>query len=357
MRHAVILAGGSGERFWPLSRPERPKQFLPLGGDASLLRATFERVRGVVPPERIWVVTLDRHARRVRRELPEVAPGRVLREPQARNTAPALALAAWSIGRRDPAGTLLVVPADAWAPRAAPYRKALRAALAAASPGEHLVLIGVRPTRAETGYGYIEPGDPLGRGPARSVRRFVEKPNPARAKRFLSGGKHLWNCGIFAWTVPAFTEAVETHLPQLFRAFRGMAGPPLSGNALARAYGKAPRISVDVGILERARNAAVVPAAFPWDDLGSWRALERLGTGGYTRGSVAAWDSPGLVAWSEAGDVAVIGVPEVVVVRTADATLVVAKDRVQDVRRAAERFRRSPPGTRGGKRSRRVSKS
>jgi mannose-1-phosphate guanylyltransferase len=293
----------------------------------------------------------------VRRELPEVDPARVLREPEARNTAPALAFAAWSVAHRDPAGTLLVVPADAWAPRAAPYRRALRTALAAAADGDRLVLIGVRPTRAETGYGYIEPGNPVGPGPARSVRRFVEKPAPARARRFVTGGKHLWNCGIFAWTVPAFTAAVERHLPDLFRTFQGMAGTPLSGKRLARAYAKAPRVSVDVGILERARNVAVVPAAFPWDDLGSWRALERLGSGGYIRGSVAAWDSPGLVAWAESGNVAVIGVPDVVVVHTADATLVVAKDRVQDVRRAAETFRRPQPKTNARKRSRRVSKS
>lgn len=356
MRHAVILAGGSGERFWPLSRPQRPKQFLPLGGERSLLRATYERVRGVVSPDRIWVVTLGRHAARVRRELPEVAPSRVLREPEARNTGPALAFAAWALRRQDPGAVMLVVPADAWAPKAAPYRRALRAAMTAAEAAPRLVLIGVRPTRAETGYGYIEPGERLGRGPVRAVRRFVEKPSPARARRFLSGGKHLWNCGIFAWNAAVFAEAVERHLPDLFRAFGGMTGTPPAGKRLAAAYGKAPRISVDFGILERAGNAAVIPAAFPWDDLGSWRALERLGHGGYTRGSVAAWDSPGLVAWAESGDVAVIGVPGVVVVHTADATLVVAKDRVQEVRQAAERFR-PPPAGRGRKRSRRVSKS
>lgn len=354
MRHAVILAGGSGERFWPLSRPERPKQFLPLGGERSLLRATFERVRGVVPPERIWVVTLARHAARVRRELPEIAPARILREPEARNTAPALYYSALIVGRNDPRAALLVVPADAWAPEAAPYRRALRAALRAAERTPHLVLVGVRPTRPETGYGYIEPGDVLGSGPARRVRRFVEKPTLARARRFLSGGRHLWNCGIFAWTAGTFIEAVERHLPELSRAFGG-AVP--AGKRLREAYGRAPRISVDYGVLERARNVAVVPAAFPWDDLGSWRALERLGKGGFTRGSVAAWDSPGLVAWAERGDIAVIGVPDVVVVHTPDATLVVAKERVQEVRRAAERFGPSAPGTRGSKRSRRVSRS
>jgi mannose-1-phosphate guanylyltransferase len=359
MRHAIILAGGSGERFWPLSRPDRPKQFLPLAGNLSLIRATFERLRPVVGPDRVWVVTSAEHARRVSRELPEVVGARILREPRRRNTAPALHLAALAIARRDPQASLLVVPADAWAPRVAPYRRALRSALAVAEREDHLVLIGVRPTRVETGYGHIEPGDRLGRGPARSVRRFVEKPSVARARRFVSGGKHLWNCGIFAWRVDVFREAVRRHLPDLDRAFSILeTNRRWTRNLLAGAYGKAPSISVDYGVLERARNVAVVPAAFPWDDLGSWRALERLGKGEFRRGSVLSWDSPGLVAWAESGRIAVIGVRDAVVVHTPEATLVVAKDRAQEVRRVAEELTRAP--RRPGKKrthARRVSKS
>lgn len=347
MRHAVILAGGSGVRFWPLSRRSRPKQFLPLAGGRSLLRSTFERLLPLVPAERIWVVTSRRHARRVARELPEVPARHILAEPVARNTAPAIAWASRAAAAEDPEAALLVVPADAWVPRAAPYRRALAAALEVAEAGERLVLVGVEPARPDTGYGYIEPGDPLGRGPARAVRRFVEKPSPARARRFAAGGRHLWNCGIFAWRAEIFLSAVREHLPDLARALGGLSGRERSGEAVERAFARAPAISVDYGVLEPAGNVAVVPAAFPWDDLGSWGALERLGRGGrFTHGPVVDMDSPGLVAWAESGTVAVVGVENIVVVHTPDATLVVAKDRAQDVRRVVDRLERTAAGRR-----------
>ena len=297
MRHVIILAGGSGVRFWPLSRRDHPKQFLPLAGTTSLLRATYERVRPLVEEDRIWVVTSRRHRRRVRRELPELARGRVLAEPRARNTAPAILWAALAVARTDPEATMLVVPADAWVPRPGPYRRALTAALRAAEKTERLVLVGARPTRPETGYGYIEPGDSLGTGRLLAVKRFVEKPNPGRARRFVAGGRHLWNCGIFAWRTETFRAAIRRHLPELDRAFAGLETGRRGAAAVERAYERAPAVSVDNGVLERARNVAVIPASFPWDDLGSWGALERLGRdGSFTRGRVVAVDSPGLVA-------------------------------------------------------------
>jgi mannose-1-phosphate guanylyltransferase len=333
MRHAVILAGGSGERFWPLSRADRPKQFLPLAGTSSLLRATFERIRAVVPAERVWIVTSDRHARRVRKEIPEVPARQVLREPMGRNTAPALYLAALAISRVDPGASMLSVPADAWVPRKGPYQKSLREALKLGEAEDRLVLVGVSPTRAETGYGYIEPGPALSQGIGRAVKRFVEKPSLTRARRFVAGKRHLWNCGIFAWRTSVFVDEVHEHLPELVSAFEPLEGKHPTRKLLASAYRKAPSISVDHGVLERAGNVAVIPATFPWDDLGSWRALERLSPGDFRRGEVIALDSPGLVAWAESGMLAVVGVPDVVVVHTKDATLVVAKDRAQDVRK------------------------
>ncbi len=288
-----------------------------------------------------------RHARAVRAELPEVAPERILAEPEGRNTAPAILLAALAAQAADPGAVLVVVPADAWVPRAVPYRRALAAALGAAEGGDRLVLVGVKPTRVETGYGYIDPGEPVGRGPARRVRRFEEKPTPARARRFVAGGRHLWNCGIFAWRSRVYVRAVETHLPGLATAFAPLAGGSRGARALARAYAAAPSVSVDYGILERADDVAVIPADFPWDDLGSWRALERLGRdGGFRRGRVVALESPGLVAWAEGGTVAVVGVRDVVVVHTRDATLVVAKDRAQEVRAVVEALEATPEGRR-----------
>jgi len=342
MRHAVILAGGGGERFWPLSRKDRPKQLLALAGDRSLLRATFERIRAVVPAERIWVVTGRVLAARVRRALPELESRHILREPVGRNTAPALYLATLAISRKDPDGVQVVVPADAWVPRERPYHQALRAAFRVAERRGRLVLVGVRPTRVETGYGYIEPGKLLGDGPGREVRRFVEKPSTVRARRLVASGRHLWNCGIFAWRNEVFTEAVHLHLPDLARAFARLERGRLTVQNLDAAYRKAPSVSVDYGILERAANAAVLPARFAWDDLGSWRALERLGTGGgFRHGRVIALESPGSIVWAEGGTAAVLGVPDVVVVHTRDATLVVPKDRAQEVRRLVARIGKS----------------
>lgn len=166
------------------------------------------------------------------------------------------------------------------------------------------------------------------------VKRFVEKPSLTRARRFVAGERHLWNCGIFAWRTEVFVEAVRKHLPELARAFGPLEGKRRPTRKLLESgYRKAPSISVDHGVLERAGNVAVIPATFPWDDLGSWRALERLSRGDFRRGEVIALDSPGLVAWAEGGMLAVVGVPDVVVVHTKDATLVVAKDRAQDVRK------------------------
>ncbi len=345
MRHAVILAGGSGVRFWPVSRKRRPKQFLPLGTEQSLLRATFERLLPLIPAERIWVVTAAEHARRVRQEIPELTPARILREPVGRNTAPAIHLAVLAIEAADPGASLVVVPADAWVPRAGAYRRALRSALVAAERADRLVLIGVHPTRPETGYGYIRAGEPLGRGPARAVRRFVEKPTPARARRYVRDGL-LWNCGVFAWRTGVYAQAVRRHVPRLDRAFRSLRFSATGPRGLDAAYAHAPSISVDYGVLEAAGNVAVIPATFPWDDLGSWGALERLGSGdGYRHGSVVAQDSPGLIAWSDGGTVAVLGIPNAVVVHTPDATLVMAKDRAQDVRDLVARLEASP-GTR-----------
>ena len=194
MRHAVILAGGSGDRFWPLSQKDHPKQFLPLAGEHSLLRDTFLRLRAVIPPERIWVVTAQAQARKVARELPELSRGNILGEPVQRNTAPALYLAALAVLRKDPDPTLLILPADAWVPKAKAYQKACRDAMNLAKSGGQLVLVGVQPTRVETGYGHIEPGAVLGTGPGKSVRRFIEKPSLPVAKRLVSGAGAT--CGI-----------------------------------------------------------------------------------------------------------------------------------------------------------------
>jgi len=338
MRHAVILAGGSGERFWPLSRDDRPKPFLAFFDETSLLRATFLRVRSIIPPERMWVVTAAAHVLRVRRELPELPPHHVLGEPVGKNTAPAIALAAGRIEAQDPEAVLLVLPADAWVPRPKPFLSSVRTVLRLAESEDRLYLVGVTPSRPETGYGWIEPGRPLGKGPARAVRRFVEKPSPARARRFLEGGRYLWNAGIFAWKARVFLEEAKKHLPKLHSALAPLHGGKLTPARLEAAYLEAPSISVDVGILERSRRVAVVAGRFAWDDLGTWAGLARLDSG-FRKGDVLTLDSPDTIVWAETGPVAVIGVPGIVVVRSGDATLVASLDRAQDVRTIARMIR------------------
>ena len=338
MRHAVILAGGSGERFWPLSRDDRPKPFLAFFNDTSLLRATFLRVRAIVPPERMWVVTALALVDRVHTELPELPKDHLLGEPMGKNTAPAIALAAGRIASSDPEAVLLVLPADAWVPRPAPFQRAARTVLNLAEAEDRLYLVGVAPTRPETGYGWIEPGQLLEGGPARAVRRFVEKPSPVKARRFLQNGRYLWNAGIFAWKARVFLEETKLHLPVLHRAFQGLGTGVLKRVTLERAYEKAPSISVDVGILERSRRVAVVPGRFAWDDLGTWAGLARLDPA-FRKGDVLTLDSPDTIVWAESGPVAVIGVPGIVVVRSGDATLVASLDRAQDVRTIARMLR------------------
>jgi len=338
MQHAVILAGGSGERFWPLSRDDRPKPFLAFFGETSLLRATFLRVRSIVPSDRIWVVTAMAHVARVRRELPEIPADHVLGEPLGKNTAPAITLAACRIAAQDQEAVLLVLPADAWVPRPQPFVRAAKTALRLAEREDRLYLVGVTPTRPETGYGWIEPGPVLGRGPARAVRRFVEKPTLARARRFLQSGRYLWNAGIFAWKARVFLEETNAHLPALYRAFHPLGVGTLTRPRLEAAYRKASSTSVDVGILERSRRVAVVVGRFAWDDLGTWSGLARLDPE-FQKGHVLKLDSPDTIVWAETGPVAVIGVPGIVVVRSGDATLVAALDRAQDVRTIARALR------------------
>ena len=203
---------------------------------------------------------------------------------------------------------------------------------------DRLYLVGVKPTRPETGYGWIEPGSALGKGPARSVRRFVEKPSPVRARRFLDSGRYLWNAGIFAWKARVFLEEVNAYLPGLFRSFQPLGAGTLTRSRLGAAYRKAPATSVDVGILERSKRVGVVAGRFAWDDLGTWSGLARLDPA-FRKGHVLTLDSPDTIVWAEGGPVAVIGVPGVVVVRSGEATLVASLDRAQDVRTAARMLR------------------
>jgi mannose-1-phosphate guanylyltransferase len=347
---AVVMAGGSGTRFWPLSRRQRPKQLLPLAEGRSLLAATVSRLAPLVAPARTWVATTTAVADAVRRELPQLSPENVLTEPVGRDTAACVGWVAWRLARLHPGAVTLVLPSDHLVGDAPAWRLALAAAAATACARGELVTIGVRASRPESGFGYLELGEDLAVIQGLSVRRvrsFVEKPSRERAAEFIALGNFRWNSGIFAWTVSAIERAIRSHLPELAAGLDAMMadvekrGEP---EALQLHYPSLPSVSVDFGVMEKATNVAAVCADFSWSDVGSWSALTELppaGPGaGVTRGEVVTVDSEGCVLVSEGPLVATIGIRDLVVVATPDAVLVVPKAQTQRVKELVEELRR-----------------
>jgi mannose-1-phosphate guanylyltransferase len=344
--YAVVMAGGQGTRFWPLSRAARPKQLLPLGGgDESLLRATVRRIAELVPPERVLVVTGANLKDGVLAELPELPPENVLAEPLGRNTAPCVGWAAATVARRDPASILAVLAADHFIGDEPAYVEVLRRAVRTAATGE-LVTVGIQPTRPETGYGYLELGDALGDGVFRA-RRFVEKPDRARAEEFLRAGNFLWNSGMFFFRADVVLAAIERFLPQLARgltAFDAAAAKGEEAEAVARGYAELPGVSIDTGVMERAERVAVVPGDFGWSDVGSWTTAwelaEKDGEGNALPADAVSVDGARNYVRAPHGKVvALVGVADLVVVDTEDALLVMPRERAQDVRAVVDALR------------------
>lgn len=334
--YPVIIAGGSGTRFWPLSRASRPKQFLPLASDKPLIADTAARLKGLAPPSRTLVVCGKLHARAVRAAVPALPAKNVLVEPAARNTAPAIGLATIEVASRDPDGVLLVLPSDHHVGDPARFRQVLSSAAEVARTGM-LVTIGLSPTRPETGYGYIQVGEPLS-GTARRVRRFVEKPDASTAQQYVHSGEYLWNGGIFVFQARAMLDAIREHLPALAD---GLEAIRKSRAKLGKVFPSLPSISIDYAVMEKAKNIAVLPGDFGWSDVGSFAAMEEVRPLD-SRGNVAAGKLPllvdcdGCVVLGKERPLAVVGMKDVVVVDAGDAVLVVPKRRSQDVRQVVE---------------------
>jgi mannose-1-phosphate guanylyltransferase len=321
---AVLMAGGSGTRFWPASRRAKPKQFLRLSGRQSLIRATWERLKGLVPPERVLVVAGEAHADLVRKHLPALPSGNLLCEPVGRNTTACIAWAACEIERRAPQSVQLVLPSDHVIRPAKRFRELVQLAADAAAAEDVLVTLGVRPSSPATGFGYIERGGPAGPLLQR-VARFVEKPARERAEEFVASGNFLWNAGIFVWSTAAILKALREFAPQTLAGARAFVASGVSD-----AYATLEAQSIDRSVLERARNVRVVPVDFEWSDVGSWEALGDLDRG---RAELVALESSNCIVWTEKDEVvALLGVSDLVVVHAGKVTLVCPRERAQDVR-------------------------
>jgi len=346
--YAVIMAGGKGARFWPRSRNRLPKHLLDITGGGTLIQETVERVSPLVPPERILVVTAAAHAAEVTRQLPMIPGENILVEPQGRNTAPCIGLAAAFVARRAGDAVMIVLPSDHVVADGEEFRRVLRVAAAAAEKDDCLVTVGIRPTKPETGYGYIEEGPPWARIEGETVYHVSsirEKPSLEEARRLLGLGRFFWNSGMFVWKASVILGAIETFLPAIAAGLRQIVaavGTPAQDEAVAAAYHSFPAISIDYGVMEKARNVRLVKGDFGWSDVGSWDALweiapkdERGNAAGRCAG-FAAVDAAGNYVESPGKFVALVGVEDLVVVETPDALLICRRGRSQDVRKVVE---------------------
>ena len=314
---AIILAGGSGERFWPLSTPERPKQFLSVFGNESLIRQSVGRLKGLVKPKDVYVITAKSLVAVTRKELPEIPKANIIGEPMRRDTGAAVALGVGVAGK----GVLGFFPADQIAANPAGFRKAVSAAIARAKKTDAIVTIGIKPTFPATGFGYVNP----------KSGQFVEKPNVAKAKAYLKKG-YLWNAGMFIARASVFADAISTCAGGL----KGLMGLR-SLRGLEKVYADLPKISFDYAVMEKLKNVEVVKGDFGWDDVGSYAAFDkhfkRGRDGNIVLGDVKAVETDGCTAVAKGAKIALLGVKDLVVVTTKDAVLVVAKDKVAELKK------------------------
>lgn len=346
----IILAGGSGTRFWPRSRKARAKQVLTLDGERTMIQRTLDRLTPLAPPRDIWVITNNLLSSTICGQLNCVPPDQILSEPAARNTAPAAGLAAFLIERIAPNAVLGIFPADHTIANEPAFLSVIEQAVTIAAEGENMVVLGVTPTRAETGYGYIETGEAACNGAVR-VRRFTEKPNRERAEEFLAAGNYHWNSGIFIWSARTLASAMREHLPETAPHLEAIAaawGTPDFARIFAELYPLCENISVDYAVLEprsakgeHHSNIYCLPADFGWNDLGSWAALyehqvaAKKNSDAHSNVTESAGtlviDSQRNYVYSPKKFVSLVGVRDLVVVETEDALLITTRDGSQDV--------------------------
>jgi mannose-1-phosphate guanylyltransferase len=343
----VVMAGGKGERFWPLSTPAHPKQFPPLLNGRSFFQHTVDRATELVGEERVLVATRRDLLPIVREQLPGFPVGNCILEPVGRDTAACIGLAALVIENRAPGARMLVTPSDHYISPFHAFEETVRQGLALLDRVDGLVTLGIPPTRPETGYGYLLAGEAVAEHPAaRRCARFTEKPDRRTAERFLADGRYYWNSGIFLWGAGTILKAVARHLPEHWdglEAIRAALGTPEEGRVLDEVFPRLRRVSVDVGILERAEEVYMIPATFAWDDVGAWNALGRILTpdehGNAVVGRHVGRDSRGCVIYGTTRTIGTIGLRDLVVVETPEGILVCPKERAQEVKELVQMLR------------------
>jgi len=350
--YVVIMAGGSGTRFWPLSRQRSPKQLQAIVGETPLIRSTVERFDGLVPPQNVYVIAGPGQDQPTRRILPELRPANVIAEPEARDTAAAIALGATVLLKRDPEAVMVVVPADHLIKPQGLFQATVAAAADVAVRTDYLILFGIRPSFAATGFGYIRYGDKLeeaaGGLAVRQVRGFTEKPDERTARDYLESGEYHWNSGIFVWRASRILKEIKAYLPGHAAAFEKIGaalGTPAEKKVLAEEYPRLKKISIDYAVLEKASGVAVLEAGYEWDDVGSWLALERHmdkdGAGNVVVGDALAVGSNGCIIHSSGKRlVAVLDLANMLVVDTDDVVMICPKNRDQDIKRLVEEVRK-----------------
>lgn len=351
MLHAVVMAGGSGKRFWPQSRQGRPKHLLAIGGPRPMVAETLGRLEGLVPPERTHIVTHESHVAGVLESVGFGPPPHVIAEPVGRDTAACIGLAALHVQRADPEAVMLVMPADQVIRPPERFREVMRAAAAVASQGDVLVTCGIRPRYAATGYGYIHRGSRLGEAngiPVYQVQRFREKPARAVAEDYLASGEYYWNSGIFCWRAAVILDCLRRFAPELHAALERIGAAiatPAEDIVLREAYEPLERISIDYAVMERAEAVRMVEGDFEWSDVGSWESVAELRSaeadaeGNILLGRCEAVGAANCLAIGDEGHlIALVGVEDIVVVRTAEATLVCSKRGAERVKQLVERL-------------------
>jgi mannose-1-phosphate guanylyltransferase len=346
--YPVILAGGRGTRFWPLSRKKRAKQLLALDGKQTMIQQTVARLLPLAPPKRFWVITNEDLRPAIMQQLPKLPKPQLLAEPAGRNTAPAIGLAAFLLLRENPDAVIGMFPSDHVIADEKRYRETLVRGIEIAASGENIVVLGIRPNRPETGYGYIEAGGAFA-GDALRVRRFTEKPDAAKAAEFVAAGNYYWNSGMFLWSARTLANALREHLPNtaaLLERIAGTFGTRKFAETFRKLYPKCENISVDYAVLEprsakgeEAGNIFCLPADFKWNDLGSWTALHEHHTAKSSPAEGNLVAASGMFLLNASGNyfhapgkfVAAVGVSDLVVVETPDALLITTRQHAQDV--------------------------